>query len=424
MTFPLALLMVAVVALPHVVFGEAIEVDVGAWADVGTGMTAEDWEVKGIGRYSDGGAMFNSASDFALSPEYDDVVTQIVMSVRSSATNVVKILAVVPKVPEGATAYEAKPTFDTYETETFTWEPSERVRQFCLQERSGASGNWGISSLTVYTDRIESPSGLRADSLYRDAFTAGWDPVPRAVRYQVRYASVTRLPPQCKTVAAWDFSSLTNTFGATRDLNQLQQGFPELLGGLAGSNVCMQAYEGGHIQIGKGESLGILVLPCQAEGSDLTGILCAWKYPEDAKTTMPISFVRDGVTNDLATVEIARDRTECRFPFPAGFAADGILLSSTTNGLSLADKNGRVRVESFAIVSDYIPGSVTTNDFKSVGTRVAAKQVKDLGPGEWIWSVRSFDAEGRDSPWSQFRTVILDPRGPCRPSPGFLIQVD
>ena len=411
--------------LPFFAFGEVIEVDVGAWTDVGMGMTVDGWEVSKIDRYSDGGAQFKSSTAYALSPVYEDVVTQIVISVKSSSPHPEKILKIAPTVPEDAPFHYVEPTLkQEYVTETFWWSVRESVHQVRLQESEGSSGNWGVKSLTVYTDRIEPPARLREDALYRDAFAAAWNPASRAVRYQIQYGSVTRMPPSYKTIAEWDFSSLTNTSGNTVDLPGLN--LPDELKGISGMNVCMQKYEGGHIQIGKGEKLGCLVLPMRSlsEGvGELTGLLCARKYPANGKPTMPIYLVADGRTNDLATVELTNENAEYRFPIPDGIMAESIILSSATNGIALSDQNGRVRVESFAIMSDYVPGSVTTNEFKAIGTRATAKVVKDLAPGEWIWSVKSFDAEGRDSPWSPFRTVILDREMPCCPRPGFSILI-
>ena len=407
------------------VVGEVIPFDVFEWAAVSTGVTSEGWEVRGLDRYSDNGpTRFNAQDEYAISPGFKDVVTQVVIRVKSSNASMTRYLTLTPiELSSGAKPQTAAAS-TSLTNQTFVWALSEGVRRFRLQNDTGqGNAGWGVSELTVYTARIDPPSGLRDDSLYCDAFLAGWDAVPKAVRYEVEYISVTRTPPQYETVASWDFSMLTNTYGSTRDLDQLQVKFPDVFESLSGSNVCIQANESGHIQIGKGDNLGLLALPCQASGGGLTGILCAWKYPDSAKTTMPIYSVRNGVTNDLATLEITKDRTEYRFPLPDDLATDCILLSSTTNGLSQKDKNGRVRVERFAVVSGYIPGTATTNEFLSVGTRTTEKQVKDLVSGEWMWAVRSFDAEDRDSPWSPFRTVILDPTRPPRPRPGLMLQV-
>ena len=412
--------------LPLFAFAEVIEVDVGAWAEIGTGTTAEGWAVSGIDRYADGLTRFGAKGDFACSPEFVGTVTQVVLRVRSSSDTVARYLTLTPTLAASDARRQTAEVSKSPTDQTFTWTLSEGVRQFRLQNDTG-SGNagWGIAALTVYTDRIEPPTGLWDDPAYGDAFTAGWDAGARAVRYEVRYASVTRVSPQFELVAAWDFSSLTNTYGSTRTLEQLQK-VDSGLDGLSGTNVCMQKYESGHLQIGQGERLGYLVLPMpkmSAKGGDLTGILRAWKYPTNGKPTMPLYSVTDGVTNDLATVELTSENSEYRFPIPEGFSAECVILSSATNGIALSDQNGRVRVESFAVVSGYVPGAVTTNGFKSAGTRATERLLTGLAAGEWLWSVRAVDAKGRDSPWSAFRTVILDGRNPRRSPPGFGILI-
>ena len=423
------IIVTAFLVFPFFAFCERIEADVSAWIAMGNGTTADGWEVKDIGGYSDGGAKFSRSSDYVQSPFYADIVTQIVMRVKSSSPTVVKILTVAPVDAEGASAHEVRPTSsgEKYEVEAFSWPASAGVRRFRIAESSGASGTWGVLSLTVYTGRIEPPAGLRDDPLYSDAFSAGWDAAARAVRYQVRYASVTRTPSQFETVAAWDFSTLTNTSGNTRYLKQLKDDNPGKLDGLSGEQVCMQGYGSGYIQIGTKDNLGRLVLPLPPgleSADDLTGVLLAWKHPDDVnKPTMPIFAIAGNETNDLASVELTGEKTECRFSMPEDFAADDIVLSSTTNGIGNREPHGRVRVERFAVVSGFVPETVSTGGFETAWARASERLIKNISPGEWIWSVRSFDAGGRDSPWSPFRTVVLDPKSPCRPRPGLCIRL-
>ena len=394
---------------------EAVDVDISKWIATETGETPDGWMVCGVDSYkTDKSARFDSNDDFAQSPVFAATITQVTMRVKSSSLSVSRFLTIKPVDPEGAAAdYKATPTEGAHFTdETFVWSPSEGVHAFRLQNDGvGSAAGWGGAALTVYTDRIEAPTGLRDDAPYRDAFLASWDGVPDARKYQLRYA-------RYETVAAWDFSVLTNTSGNTVDLPKLK--IPESLGTLSGTNVCLQGHAGGHIQIGKGEQLGCLVLPMPqvtVVAGAMIGVLCAWKYPKNGKSTMPLYFVADGATNDLATIELTNERAEYRFPIPAGFAAESILLSSATNGIALADQNGRVRVEGFAIVS----GPAVTGDFKTVGSSGTEKLVRGLSPGAWAWSVRAFDAKGVDSPWSAFRSVTLDASKPPLVPPGALL---
>ena len=418
--------------VPFLVFGEVIEVDVRAWADMGTGMT-NGWEVSGIDRYSAGEGGYtrlNTKDDYVLSPDFTNVVTQVVMRVKCSNVGPDRFLTITPTISQiGARRQVAVPS-ESMIDETFTWTLSEDVRGFRLQNDTGkGTVTWAIASLTVFcTPRIVPPTGLREDALYRDAFAAAWDPASKDVRYQIQCASVTRMPPSYETVAEWNFSSLTNTHGGNpRTLDLLKKDCPGKLDDLTGMNVCMEKYTGGHVQIGQKEKLGLLGFPMPSvpDGSrPLTAILRVWKHPDDSKCpTMPIHWAAGGVTNDLATFELTVDKREYRFPIPKDVAIESVILSSTTNLLTQKESHGRVRIESFAIVSGYVPGSVTTNEFKTMKSRATAKVVKDLAPGEWLWAARSFDAEGRYSPWSPFRTVILDLEMPCYPRPGFSISI-
>lgn len=401
---------------PFLVFGEVIEVDVGEWADVSNGVTSAGWTVSGIGRYADGGAKFTSSSNKALSPFYEDVVTQIVMSIKSSSPEVVKKLMIMPTSSEDATVHEARPTAssDKYETESFSWIASEGVRQFCLQESGGGSGNWGVKSLAVYTDRIEPPTGLREDSLYRDAFAAAWDPAPRAVRYQVRYASVARKQPSYETVVEWNFSSLTNTSGNAKDFEALRKEFPNVLDGVTGTNLGLQGNDGGHLQIGKSDVAGAMELQLDAAVPSRICLVTNWRHDKDSSSgCSAFCLGEDGSTNEVISLTAGANPATDMFALPDG--------TSTLRVESL--KSRRVEILSVIVATDYDPGSVTTNEFKILKSRATEKVVKDLEPGEWIWSVQSFDGEGRDSPWSSLRTVILNPESPCYPRPGFSVSI-
>ena len=401
--------------VPILVFGEVIEVDVGAWADVGTG-TTNGWEVSGIGRYADGGAKFTSSSNKALSPLYEDVVTQIVMSIKSSSPEVVKKLMIMPTSSKDATVRVASPTpsSDKYETESFSWIASKGVRQFCLQESEGGSGNWGVKSLAVYTDRIEPPTGLREDSLYRDAFAAAWDPASKAVRYDVKYASVTRTSSSYETVAKWDFSSLTNTSGNAKDFEDLRKEFPNVLDGVTGTNLGLQGNDGGHLQIGKSDVAGAMELQLDAAVPSRICIVTNWRHDKDSSSgCSAFCLCEDGSTNEVISLTAGADPVTDMFALPDG--------TCTLRVESL--KSRRVEILSVIVAADYDPGSVTTNEFKAIKSRATEKVVKDLAPGEWLWTARSFDADGRDSPWSPFRTVILDSKSRRYPRPGFGVSI-
>ena len=409
--------LVAFLCAPFLVFGEVIEVDVGAWADVGTG-TTNGWEVSGIDRYSEkegGFTRLNAKDDYVISPDFANVVTQVVMGVRSSNATMTRFLALTPTVSDSAARQWEAVASKSLTNETFTWSQSEGVRRFRLQNENGSgSGSWGIASLAVYTDRIEPPTELREDALYRDAFAAAWNPTPEAVRYQVRYASVTRMPPRYETVAEWDFSSVTNTSGNTRELEALRKEFPDALEGVTGTSLGLQGHDGGHLQVGKSDGAGAMELQLDATVKSRTCLITNWRHGKDKGSgCSAFCLCADGSTNAVVSLTAGVNPATDVFAMPDA--------TCTLRVESPASR--RVEILSVIVAADYVPDAVTTNRFNSVVTRGTGKTLTGLRPGEWLWSVRSFDADGQDSPWSSFRTVVLDASNPPNPLAGFGILV-
>ena len=404
--------------VPFLVFGEVIEVDVRAWADTGTGMT-NGWKVGGIDRYSEkegGYTRLNTKDDYVVSPDFTNVVTQVVMRVKCSNAGTERFLTLTPTIfQDGARSHVAVPT-ESLMNEAFTWTLSEDVRGFRLQNDTGKGAvTWAIASLTVFcTPRVVPPTGLREDALYRDAFAAVWNPASKAVRYQVQYGSVTRIPPSYETVAEWDFSSLTNATGSSKGLEDLKGEFPNVLDGVTGTNLGLQKYDGGHLQVGKSDVAGAMELQFEAEVSSRICLITNWRHDKDSSSgCSAFCLCGDGSTNEVISLTAGANPATDMFALPDG--------TSTLRVESL--KSRRVEISSVIVVADYDPGSAMTNEFRTIGTRATAKVVKGLAPGEWLWAARSFDADGRESPWSPFRTVILDREMPCYPRPGFSISI-
>ena len=401
--------------VPFHVFGEVIEVDVRAWADMGTGMT-NGWEVNGIGRTAaDGLTRVKEIADYARSPEFDFNVTQLVMRVLCASAETKRFLTITPTISEPEAQKHTAERSTTLIEQVFAWNPVEGVRQFRLQNDTGTgSTSWGIASLAVYTDRVAPPTGLREDALYRDALAAAWDPASKAIRYQIQYGSVTRIPPSYETVAEWNFSSLTNASGNSKDLEALRKEFPNVLDGVTGVNLGLQQYDGGHLQVGKDNVAGAMEIQFGAAVSSRICFITNWRHDKDSSSgCSAFCLCGDGSTNEVISLTAGANPATDMFALPDG----------TCTLRVESPKSRRVEILSVIVVADYVPGSVTTNEFRTIGTLATAKVVKDLTPGEWLWAARSFDAEGRDSPWSPFRTVILDREMPRYPRPGFSILV-
>lgn len=255
---------------------------------------------------------------------------------------------------------------------------------------------------------------MREDALYRDAFAAAWNPAPKAVRYQVRYASVARKQPSYETVVEWNFSSLTNTSGNAKDFEALRKEFPNVLDGVTGTNLGLQGNDGGHLQIGKSDVAGAMELQLDAAVPSRICLVTNWRHDKDSSSgCSAFCLGEDGSTNEVISLTAGANPATDMFALPDG--------TSTLRVESL--KSRRVEILSVIVATDYDPGSVTTNEFKILKSRATEKVVKGLAPGEWLWAVRSLDADGRDSSWSPYRAVILDPKSRSYPCPGFGVSI-
>lgn len=411
MTSSKSILRILAVICPLVTVGEVIPVDVRVWADVGTGVT-NGWEVGGITRTADGLTRLKEVADFALSPEFDFNVTQVVMKVLCSSVSAVRYLTLTPLIPEmGARTHTATPSKSLVE-QTFAWDSSEKVRQFVLRNEGAYTASWGVASLVVYTDKIAAPTDLCGVSSNCDAFAASWMPDAKAVAHELELHRVTVVLPRYDEIAAWDFSSLTNTSGNTTGLDELKKEFPEALDSMSGENLCLQKYDGGHLQVGMSEKAGALVLSLDEPVAARTCRVTAWKHPRDTGTgCQAFCLGRNGETNAAVSLTAAAEPVTDVFSIPDETVALRVE----------SPKNRRIEVESVVVAANYIEGSVTTNFVNRWRTQRSERTVKLLSPGEWTWRVRSTSADGIVSAWSPFAGVVLLADDPPLSPPGMRI---
>jgi len=378
-----------------------MHVDVSAWGDVGTGVTAEGWTVTNIMAYAEGGIYFNAFSGLAVSPVYPGLVTQVVANARSSVSAMTRHLTLIPRLAEqGAHTNVAETTTSgKYERQRFVWRYDEGVRQFSFQMIGSGSGTWGLKEVMVYLDRVERPENLRTGSRYLDAFEAHWDAEPRAVRFEIAAGRVDEVLPAFTSLKEWNFSVLTNVSGNTKSFLELDP--PEELQDVGGESLCLQANAGGHLQIGKDNVAGTMELPLP-EGVGRTALMTLFRHEKDDADGIVSNLVvtASGVTNVLPNVWLTVRPTEFRLDIP----------NDAMNLVLCSLKARRVRVTDVRIVTDYVPGSVTTNWTASCFARGKECVVKGLSSGLWLWRVRAYDANDWDSPWSAFGEALLDNR--------------
>jgi len=389
-------------------------VDVYEWARTGTGVTPSGWTVTNIDEYtSEKGVRFDTQYDQALSPEFPGVVTQLIMNVKASSTNTTRFLTVVPVVAGvDARSFPAKAS-KSYEDQALVWRYEEDVRRFSLQNSTGTGNSgWGIRSLDVYIDRVEAPQDRREEKIYSDAFSAAWTPDARAVSNEIEVCRITTVPPKYDLLKCWDFTLLTNTSWSTTNFVKSTD-FPPSLSDVEGLELNLQGKAGGHLQIGKRDTGGSMVLPLP-EGWNRTALMTLFRHTTDSDSIIEVCSVAEGgVTNGFASPFLTEWPAVCSFSFPDD-AVSLVLLSRPKH---------RIRVENVKIVTGYLPGYATTNGVTRCRTVRNVRTFKGLDPGDFIWRVKSFDGQGVDSAWSSYRMVTLSTVDPKRPVPGLAVII-
>ena len=388
--------------------------DIGEWPSDEEIVTPSGWTVNGIDAYqTNKGVTFNAVGDYAVSPQYQGFVTQLVLQVCSTSSPILRYLKAIPEeASSSARTWTLEATSEAkYSEQSFAWKVSEGIRRFRLQIEGPQGGNWRVGSLTVYLDRVDPPTGLREINAHSDALSVGWQPEVRAASYGVEVAQVETLLPKYELQKEWDFSSLTNISGNPKTF-VIPDGLPPSLRDVEGRTLNLPKREGGYIQIGNSSTGGLMLLPLP-ETAGRIAVTEIYRCDKDGNFWAFVGFEGPrGETNEIATVHLGTNVQTRVFAIPD--AAEKLIFRSERG-------DNRIRVADVKIVTDYEPGSVKTNTVASVSATGCEKVVKGLAPGDWLWRVRSFDREGMYSEWSPYREATLDADAPSFDRPGFLL---
>ena len=135
-------------------------------------------------------------------------------------------------------------------------------------------------------------------------------------------------PESYKELSAWDFSSLTNTTGNTKNMEALPG--REVADGITGENLCLQGHEGGFLQIGKSDLAGKMELPVPSGRRELVCRLTAWRHAKDKGSEVPVTYrTADGTVSTLTTLALSAEPQKFDFAVPE--TAVGVILQSTSS---------------------------------------------------------------------------------------------
>ena len=154
-------LLLAVLALfpDRLPAAETRVVDVISLGRLGTGLSADGWEVSSVTNYGDSysnALRFNVKASVAISPVFDAPVTRIRLQTISS-TNAYRCLTFTPLRDGVADTNLARTctysrTKNVFLEQTLEWPRTERVRVFRIELVGSGATAWGVRQMTVISD--------------------------------------------------------------------------------------------------------------------------------------------------------------------------------------------------------------------------------------------------------------------------------
>ena len=248
------------------------------------------------------------------------------------------------------------------------------------------------------------PAHLVVDNVSSNSFSAVWDAVEDAEEYTFRLWREEQRPYSGDFVWNETFEGLMNV--AENNNTEWSARMDELpfdVPGWTGSVVRHAAGCGGAIQVGTGSNPGMLLSPPLPAAAGLK-LVVEGLFPNRATGTMPVKLVQGGMTNDLEDVAFNKTLQEKVIDLPALSAESQLLFSSPTNGTE-----HRVRLESVAVVSNYVAAGIAELDvpgWEAYVTTEPCVDVTGLSTGTYHCAVQAFDGTVR-SAWSEPASVTL-----------------
>ena len=272
---------------------------------------------------------------------------------------------------------------------------------------TGSGSPFVVSVIVRWTGgTLSAPVNFVVDNVSSNSFSAAWDAVEDAEEYTFRVWRRVPYPLSCDYVWNETFEGLA---GNAENNNDWANKMGELsfdVSGWTGNNIRHPSGCGGAIQIGTSSSSGsgALLSPAIPAASGLS-LLVEGLFPDRTSGTMPVKLVQNGVTNDLAEIAFNKSLQMERVDLPALSAECQLLFSSPTNG-----SDRRVRLESVAVVSNYVAAGVTEVDVPGWGiyaTAATSVDVTGLSTGEYYCAVQAVVGAER-SAWSAPCSVFLE----------------
>ena len=384
-------------------------VDIAALAACPNG-TTNGWTTCGIDSYSNtsttvsANIRFNSAEEYALSPDFAAPILCLKMRVKSSSTSGRRLL-VIPivdgrELPDRALYCEYSPTKDSFIDQTIEVPTDNEFSRFklALSAANNTTTGWGISSLTVITANASpSPANLRTSRIYADRFTAEWDNPSGAVSNQILVLRSIIVPFYAEFTTNYTFEAFSNRNTTT----QLTDKFISLYPDFSGVRLYAPTNSSGIVRIGTSDQSGELIFKGLKSYANLLLVMRAQKDKNSNKHHAPVAYISDNTTNIIGRIAATEEKMQ-HFIVPLDGVPDGASLHIySCVGDFKSNSDSRLFIDSvgFATIAtaEHTEEQTIANTFTS-----AERQTFRLLEREtlYCWQVRSFFADGSKSEWS------------------------
>ena len=380
--------------------------------DFRTDKTGAGWDLGGTQYDTARGRKFPSDDAVLASPCFDGNITSVTVvvsfTIGAASKSTVNLFAGTDAEAAVCAAAITNASKNAYATNDFAFAATDAIHalKFTSNRNDTGSGSPFVVSVTVrWTGgALPAPVNLVVDNVSSNSFSVAWDAVEDAEEYTIRVWREEQRPYSGDFVWNETFDGLANvTENNNTEWSARMDELPFDVPGWTGSVVRHAAGCGGAIQVGTGSNPGMLLSPPLPAAAGLK-LVVEGLFPGRATGTMPVKLVQGGETNDLEDVAFNKTLQETVIDIPALSAESQLLFSSPTNG---ADR--RVRLESVAVVSNYVAAGIAELDVPGWEAYVTADpcvEVTGLATGTYHCAVQAFDGTVR-SVWSKPASVTL-----------------
>ena len=380
----------------------------------GTGWTYTNVQLPSSGS----GVYFSGSTGVILSPEFGQAITNLVVAYKGASEKTTRAVEVVP-LRGSEVLSDAAVRLEPVAVRTsavLDWPVEMGVTGFRMNSLTGSGTVWLYTADVHFESDPQGyevpapPEELAEEKLTGSSFAAVWSAAEGAVSYLFSLWRVDVTSSSWSGVRAeCDFADVVNTGGSSAEIKDIST----LGGWMSGVKLYAPKQTSGVLQIGSRDDAGCLRLDVPELGAADALIIRAQRYVvSDEGNVMPIDCVVGGVTNAVAALTLGDAMADYEIPLAGLSAGASLLLHSTTNRATSSRSNGRVLLDSVAVVSDYVsPVAATNRVIDDVHVADLRKGLHELETGRtYLWSVTSVGVSGACSEPSAMRSVV--PTGP------------